>query len=148
MTTSAPCAIIKKRLGRESDIMGCIYAGFDYKNRVNGYFKIGESGKPTPAQRLQQIRRTDCFQCLAYLLLKNDSKAERLFVESYVRMKLEQRFAELTHVQNDHFTYQIKSKQKYEQAQQFADMAITFAQEACQVAGVQCEIGKRKYKRG
>ena len=148
MTSATPNGIIKKRLGKDVRTMGCIYTGFDYKNRVNGYFKIGESGKNTPAQRLQQIRRTDCFECLAYLLLENDTKAERLFIESYVRMKLEQNFEELTHVQNDHFIYEIKNKQKYEQARQFADMAIKFAQEACIMAGVTYKIGTRKYKRG
>ena len=48
--------------------MGCFYVGFDYKNRVNGYLKIGESGKKTPAQRLFTIRQTDSFECLGYLL--------------------------------------------------------------------------------
>ena len=74
--------------------MGCFYVGFDYKNRVNGYLKIGESGKKTPAQRLFTIRQTDSFECLGYLLLENDTKPERLFIESYVRMKLDQTFAE------------------------------------------------------
>ena len=128
--------------------MGCFYTGFDYKNRVNGYFKIGESGKKTPAQRLFTIRQTDSFECLGYLLLENDTKPERLFVESYVRMKLDQTFAELTHVQNDHFTYAIESKErKYIQAQKFADAAINFAIEACEIANVKYKIGTRKYKR-
>ena len=76
--------------------MGCFYTGFDYKNRVNGYFKIGESGKKTPAARLAQIRQTDCFQCLGYILLENDTKPQRLFVESYARMMVEKEIPELT----------------------------------------------------
>ena len=129
--------------------MGCFYVGFDYKNRTNGYLKIGESGKKTPAQRLFTIRQTDSFECLGYLLLENDTKPERLFVESYVRMKLDQTFIELTHVQNDHFTYTIESKErKYIQAQKFAEAAINFAIEACEIANVKYKIGARKYKSG
>ena len=128
--------------------MGCFYTGFDYKNRVNGYFKIGESGKKTPSQRLSQIRRTDSFECLGYLLFENDSKPERLFIESYVRMKMDQVFDELTHTQNDHYLYTIESKEeKYNQAQKFADAALDFAKEACEIAKVKYKVGTRKYKR-
>ncbi len=128
--------------------MGCFYTGFDYKNRVNGYFKIGESSKKTPSQRLSAIRQKDSFECLGYLLLDGDTKPERLFIESYVRMKLDQTFAELTHTQNDHYTYAIESKErKYTQAQEFADAAIKFAIEACEIANVKYKVGTRKYKR-
>lgn len=128
--------------------MGCFYTGFDYKNRVNGYFKIGESSKKTPSQRLSAIRQKENFECLGYLLLDGDTKPERLFIESYVRMKLDQTFAEITHTQTDHFTYAIKSKGKNcIQVQTFADAAIKFAIEACNIANVKYKIGKRKYKR-
>ena len=85
--------------------MGCFYTGFDYKNRKNGYFKIGESGNKTPAVRLSQIRQNDSFQCLGYLLFENDTKAQRLFIESYTRMKMSERYE---HTQNDHFLYTIR----------------------------------------
>lgn len=129
--------------------MGCFYAGFDYKNRKNGYFKIGETGGKTPAARLAQIRQTDCFQCLGYLILKGETRSERLFVESYVRMKMERHFSELEQVQNDHYTYTIESKErKYAQAQEFADMALAYAITACELEGIQYEIGTKVYKRG
>lgn len=129
--------------------MGCFYTGFDYKNRVNGYFKIGETGGKTPAARLAQIRRDDCFQCLGYIILKNETKAERLFVESYVRMMVERRLPELTHTQNDHYLYRIESKErKYAQAQEFANAALAIAIEACEFAHINYEIGKKVYKRG
>jgi hypothetical protein len=128
--------------------MGCFYTGFDYKNRVNGYFKIGETGDKTPARRLASIRSTDSFECLGYLLLDNDSKAERWLVESYVRMKLARECAELTHIQNDHFTYKIASKaEKYSQAQMFADMALNYAKEICDREGISYKVGTKKYKR-
>lgn len=41
--------------------MGCIYAGFDYKNRVNGYFKIGETGKKLPHRDYRQLDKTIVF---------------------------------------------------------------------------------------
>lgn len=129
--------------------MGCFYTGFDYKNRVNGYFKIGESSKKTPAARLATVRQYDSFQCLGYLLFSGETKSERLFIESYVRMKLDQECKELSHTQNDHFTYTIESKaRKYAQAQEFADLALKYAQEACALANVKFEIGKKVYKRG
>lgn len=129
--------------------MGSFYTGFDYKNRVNGYFKIGETSGKTPAARLASIRQTDCFQCLGYLLLKNETKAERLFVESYVRMMMERRLPQLQHTQNDHYLYRIESKErKYEQAQEFANIALELAQEACKMAGISYQIGTKVYKRG
>ena len=128
--------------------MGCIYAGFDYKNRVNGYFKIGETANKTPAQRLQTIRQNDCFQCLKWLQMFDDTRSERLFVESFVRMKMS-RLEGLEHTQNDHFLYRIISKEeKYSQAQEFAEKAIEFAIQACEMAGIKYQIGKRVYKRG
>ena len=129
--------------------MGAFYTGFDYKNRVNGYFKIGETSGKTPAARLATIRQTDCFQCLGYLLLKNETKAERLYVESYVRMMVERKCPALTHTQNDHYLYRIESKErKYAQAQEFADFALSLAKEACEMVGITYEVGKKVYKRG
>lgn len=128
--------------------MGCFYTGFDYKNRVNGYFKIGESGKKTPAQRLSVIRCNDSFECLGYLCLEGETKAERLFIESYARMKLDQTFSELFHIQTDHFGYIIESNErKYPQAQAFADAAIKFAIEACEFTNVKYKVGTKKYPR-
>ena len=127
--------------------MGCFYTGFDYKNRKNGYFKIGESEKPTPAARLSSIRSTDSFQCLGWIHLINESKAERLYVEAYVRMMME-KHPDLTHTQNDHYLYNIKSKEeKYSQAQSYADLAISYAINACNMAGIEWEKGTKTYKR-
>lgn len=127
--------------------MGCFYVGFDYKNRKNGYFKIGETGKDTPAARLSSIRQTDSFQCLGYIELHNETKAERLFVESYVRMMLDRQMPELTQVQNDHYTYSIKQGEKYEQAQTIADTALQFAITACVMANIKCNVGTKTFKR-
>lgn len=124
--------------------MGCFYTGFDYKNRKNGYFKIGESGNKTPAIRLSQIRQSDSFQCLGYLLFENDTKSQRLFIESYVRMKMSEKYE---HTQNDHFLYTIRQGEKYEQAYEMAREALSYAEEACELANVKYKYGKRQYKR-
>lgn len=126
--------------------MGCFYTGFDYKNRVNGYFKIGETSGKTPAARLARIRHDDAFMCLGYLELKSETKAERLFVESYVRMMLEKQGFQ--HSQNDHFLYGIEKGRKYEQAEEIAKLALDLAKEACNLANIKYEVGTREYKRG
>lgn len=127
--------------------MGFLYTGFDYKNRKNGYFKIGETGQKYLTSRLQVIQHYDCFQCLGYLILKNESKSERLLVESYTRVMMS-KVAGLVHTQNDHFLYSIESKErKYAQAYELAEMALTYAEEICKQIGVEYERGTKIYKR-
>ena len=127
--------------------MGCFYTGFDYKNRKNDYFKIGETEKTTPSARLSTIRSTDSFQCLGWIHLIGETKAERLYVEAYTRMMME-KHPDLTHTQNDHYLYQIKSKEeKYSQAQEYADLAIAYAINACNMAGIKWKVGTKTYKR-
>ena len=125
--------------------MGCFYVGFDYKNRKNGYLKIGETSGKTPAARLAVIRQYDCFQLLGYLILNNENTPQRLFIESYVRMKMAESYE---HTQNDHFLYSIEQGAKYEQAERIAAQALTYAEEACEMAHVSYKYGTKKYKRG
>ena len=126
--------------------MGCFYTGFDYKNRKNGYWKIGETSRKTPAQRLAEIRNGDCFQCLGYLILHDETTAERRLVESMVRVKMER--AGFQQVQNDHFVYQIEAGKKYEQAAEIAEIVMHWAMAACDYIGINYEIGTKQYKRG
>lgn len=126
--------------------MGCFYTGFDYKNRKNGYYKNGETGDATPAKRLARIRHDDCFQCLAYLILHGETKAERLLLESMVRVKMEK--AGYQQVQNDHFLYTIEQGRKYEQAYEIAAKVMEWAKEACEYIGIKYEVGTKTYKRG
>ena len=127
--------------------MGYFYTGFDYKNRKHGYFKIGETGQSNLGARLSSIRQTDSFQCLGYIKLNDETHAERLLVESYVRVMME-RLPELTHIQNDHYLYEIDNKDtKYEQAQKFANEALYYAKHACQMFNIQWEEGTKTFKR-
>lgn len=126
--------------------MGWFYTGFDFLNRKNGYFKIGESGEKYLSTRLAQIRHYDAFECLGFLKLINDTKSERLYVESYVRMMME-REEGLTQVQNDHFAYVIRKGEKHTQAQEYANKALAYAKAACAFAGIEYVEGYKKYKR-
>ena len=129
--------------------MGYFYTGFDYKNRKNGYFKIGETGLQYLSVRLAIIRQTDCFQCLGYLVLPKSTKAERRLIESTVRLQLERapQFG-LTQTQNDHFTYSIRANEKYEQAYEIAGFALDCAIKACEQWGIEYTIGTKEMTRG
>ena len=128
--------------------MGYFYTGFDYKNRKNGYFKIGETGNRLSA-RLANIRHYDSFQCLGYLVLPKATKADRQLIESIVRVKLERATDfNLTHTQNDHFLYDIRPNDKYEQAYEIAGFALDCAIKACEQWGIEYTIGTKVMKRG
>jgi len=126
-------------------MIGWFYVGYDFLNRVNGYFKIGESGMQYLSSRLGQIRQSDAFECLGFLKMPNVTDAERLFIEASVRLALER--VGFTHTQKDHFLYQIEKGRKVEQAQEIAEMALRFAMSACDLIGVQYEKGYKQYKR-
>lgn len=129
--------------------MGFFYTGFDYKNRKNGYFKIGETGMKYLNSRLAVIRQTDCFQCLKYLILPNSTKSEREVIEAIVRLQLERaEHFNLTHTQNDHFLYVIRKDEKYEQAYEIADYSIEWAIKACEMFNIEYAIGTKVMKRG
>lgn len=125
--------------------MGCFYVGFDYKNRKNGYMKIGQTSGKTPAARIAVIRQYDCFQLLGYIVMDNATKPQLLFVESYARMKMAEHYE---HTQNDHFLYAIEQGAKYEQAYAMAKQALEYAEEACNMAHIKYHYGTKAYKRG
>ena len=121
--------------------MGYFYTGHNYTNRKHGKFKLGETGKNNLNVRLSNIRHAEGhFQCLGYLILKHETRTERLFIESYARMMMEREPA-LTHVQNDHFVYDIEQGHKYEQAYTIAGKALDYAVKACKMIGVEYEYG-------
>ena len=71
-------------------------------------------------------------------------------MESWVRMMMERAYAGvMEHTQNDHYLYRIESKErKYAQAQEFADAALSFAMQACEMVGIKYRVGTKAYKRG
>ena len=126
-------------------MIGWFYVGYDFLNRVHGYFKIGESGKEYLSTRLSQIRQGDAFECLGFLKLFDVTDAERWFIESTVRLAMER--AGFTHTQKDHFLYAIEKGRKVEQAHEIATQALDFAEAACTLIGVKYERGYKQYKR-
>lgn len=126
-------------------MIGWFYVGYDFLNRVNGYFKIGESGKEYLSTRLSQIRQGDAFECLGFLKLFDVTDAERWFIESTVRLAMER--AGFIHTQKDHFLYTIEKGRKIEQAHEIAKQALDFAEAACVLIGVKYERGYKQYRR-
>lgn len=121
--------------------MGYFYTGYNFQQKKYGKFKLGETGKARLNDRLSQIRLTETnFECLGYLILKNETRTQRLFIESYSRMMMEKE-PELTHIQNDHFTYEIIKGHKTAQAQAIANKALSYAITACEMAEVEYEMG-------
>ena len=125
--------------------MGYFYTGYNYQQKLYGKFKLGESGKNRLNDRLSQIRLTEGnFECLGYLILKNETRTQRLFIESYARMMMEKE-PDLTHVQNDHFKYMISKGHKKAQAQAIANKALSYAITACEMAEVEYEFGTQQF---
>ena len=126
-------------------MVGWFYVGYDFLNRVNGYFKIGESGMPHLSTRLGKIRQGDAFECLGFLKMPCVTDSERWFIESTVRLVMERKG--FTHTQKDHFLYDIEKGRKREQALEIADFALNVAMNACDLIGVEYERGFKQYKR-
>lgn len=122
------------------------YVGYNYFNRKNGYCKIGETSLALSV-RLATIRQKEHFECVGYIKFENASKAERLYVESYVRLMIEKNLPDFEHTQNDHFIYSIDGDKK-QQIEQFKNKAFEYAIKACEFAGIKYEIGTKQYKRG
>ena len=121
--------------------MGYFYTGYNYLQKKDGYFKLGETGKANLNDRLSGIRlKEGNFECLGYIILKHETRTQRLYVESYARMMMEKE-PNLIHIQNDHFAYDIQKGHKKEQAQAIANKALAYATEACEFAQVEYEIG-------
>ena len=129
--------IIKGReirpMNADRDLLSFFYVG---KNGVEEEYltpKIGET-KQTPNKRESHIR-SHCpedkhFQMLGVLVMVNATKAERQFVESYVRMKME-KYGK--NIKNDHFLVRARAK-KYRESQYiaFAILALCYAVECCE----------------
>lgn len=114
---------------------GFFYVGGKTANSVNGYAKIGETGMAL-SQRIAMIRYSEHnFMLLQYIALPNATKAERLMIESFVRLALER--DEYTHTQNDHFTMPITKNSKIDIYNAFADKAINYAIQACKMFNIE-----------
>lgn len=113
---------------------GFFYVGGKTANSVNGYVKIGETSISIN-QRMAMLRQSEHNFCLLqYIALPNATKAERLYVESFVRLNLER--DGYTHTQNDHFIFPMSKDSKTELYNAFANNAIRYAVQACKLFGI------------
>ena len=123
----------------ERDLISFFYVG---KNENNGEYlmpKIGES-KQKLKDRAREIRKDGDrnFQMMGCLVLIGATKAERKYIESYVRMKME-KYGK--NIKNDHFLIRAKAK-KYCDAQYTAFMlvALGYAMDLCNREGFLYEL--------
>lgn len=109
--------------------------------------KIGETIHNTPSSRLSSIRQSAPFYLLGYLELKNLTKPQIECVEAEVRKELE-KHCELTHIKKDHFVYKMTiAKEKYYQAQCYADLAMYYAKRYCDSQGFVYKQGTKNYNK-
>lgn len=122
--------------------MGCFYIMSAHDTDNTSLIKIGETKRLGYRTRLSQLNRDNkChYDCLGYLLLKDETVAQRLFVESYVRLKLEQQATYLKHTKLDHFYFN-----EAEPVESMLNEIFAYAQEACKMAQIKYKRGKLDY---
>ena len=114
----------------ERDLISFFYVGRNENFRDYLMPKIGES-KQKLNERAREIRKDGDrnFQMMGCIVLIGAPKAERKYIESYVRMKME-KYGK--NIKNDHFLIRAKAK-KYCDAQYmaFALVALGHAMDIC-----------------
>jgi hypothetical protein len=114
--------------------MGYFYIGYNFTSKNEGYCKIGETGRPNLFSRIKELEHIENFNLLGYIYLPNSTKAQRLFVESYVRMKIEQNDnIFFQHCKLDHFYFTLNNG---DMLTAFKIKALAYALEACELAKI------------
>lgn len=120
--------------------MGYFYTAYcarndDWKDNAEMLFKIGETCQAIE-KRIGQIHAFG----LRCLKLNNDTKAQRLFIESYVRLKLSEYYKNLG---NDYFLYYsqniLNPEFRNSEAIEISNKAIRFAEECCTMINLNYE---------
>ena len=134
---------------KEEDKMnkyGYIYSG-NYTNQVKyGITKIGMTQIAPSARRSNiESKSGHKFRMRRYIRIENITKEDLLFVESWVRREMA-RIDGLTYEENsnDHFTFMIEKGNKFNQFDNFADLAMKFAMDALVFMGY--DLAKTKIK--
>jgi len=116
---------------------GYIYSGNYTNQRKYGITKIGMT-QNSPSSRRSCIEHQSGhkFRMRKYIRIANITKEDLLFVESWVRRAMAN-VDGLTYdpQSNDHFTFTIEQGKKFDQFDQFADLAMQFAQDALRFMG-------------
>ena len=121
--------------------VSAFYVGKDKNRRTKGIAKLGETAQNLKARERQIRKNEKGFQMLACLYLFNVTKAQRRYVESYVRMKMEKY---LPNIGDDHFCFEIKKGMKDLQYDAFAVIAISYAIECCKQEGFEYHFSEIK----
>lgn len=109
--------------------ISAFYVGKDNNRRTQGTPKVGETAQK-PQDRERQIRKKEKgFQMIACLYLFFVTKAQRRYIESYVRMKMEKY---CTNIGDDHFRFTLRKEIKDIQYRAFAIIAMSYAIECCE----------------
>ena len=118
---------------------GYIYVGFQNKRTKHGTFKIGETGR-TPHIREGEIQRNECYKMVDWVVIPNASRSILLLIESVVRFELD-KYAEFTHIGNDHFQYEITDR--LNDIEHIRKIAISIAIKACEQYGIEYEYNEK-----
>lgn len=108
---------------KKIDLVSIFYVG-----ATNTLSKIGETSQRMQAREYQLAKKEKGYHMLACLYLFRLSRAERRYIESYVRMKMEN-YAK--NVQNDHFKFKMTKQTREIQQRAFAVVAMGYAIECC-----------------
>lgn len=128
--------------------MGYFYIGGKTNNSVNGYLKIGETNQKQLSKRIALIRYQEGnFVVFKYLDIPGSTPAMTRAIEGHVRFMMER--DGWNQVQNDHFTVDMRDKDKAEIFQVFTASALKYAEAYCQMVGITYEVkdGDPKAKR-
>lgn len=119
--------------------MGYFYVGGKTNQRVNAYVKIGETNQKKLSSRVALIRfQEGNFVVFKYLEIPNSTQAMTRAIEGDVRFALER--DGYHNIQNDHFEWKTTPATKLAEYQEFVDKAIAYAEQYCQMRGIEYTV--------
>lgn len=127
--------------------MGYFYAGGKTNQRVNVYAKMGETNQKYLSSRIGKIRNEEkSFNVFKYLEIPNSTQAVTRAIEGHVRLMLEREGYK--NVKNDHFAWRTEIGQIKNEYQIFAEKAMFYAKQYCNLTGINYieHEGKKKRK--
>lgn len=119
--------------------MGYFYVGAKTNQKINAYGKVGETNVRYLSTRVAQIRHAEGnFVVLKYLSIPNSTQAMTRAIEGDVRFMLERDGYQ--NVQNDHFVWTTNKENKMMDYYDFANKAITYAEQYCIMRGIEYTV--------
>ena len=119
--------------------MGYFYVGAKTNQHKQASGKIGETNLKYLSTRIGQIRHKEGnFVVIKYLSIPNSTQAMTRAIEGDVRFMLEK--DGYHNVQNDHFEWATCPATKMMEYKDFADKAITYAEQYCIMRGIEYTV--------